>query len=84
MVWGMVHSPGFLKVVDEARPRVKEVSLEETRRRLEINPQAILLDVREDKEWEKGHAQRAMHLGRGVLERDIEEVFPNKHTESLM
>jgi len=84
MVWGMVHSPGFLKVVDEARPRVKEVSLEETRRRLEINPQAILLDVREDKEWEKGHAQRAMHLGRGVLERDIEEVFPNKHTEILM
>jgi rhodanese-related sulfurtransferase len=80
----MVHSPGFLKAVDEARPRVKEISLEETRRRLDLNPQAILMDVREDKEWEKGHAQRAVHLGRGVLERDIEELIPNKQTEILM
>jgi rhodanese-related sulfurtransferase len=79
----MLHSPGFLKIVDQTRPRVKEITLEEARRRLDQNPQAILLDVREDKEWEKGHAVRAMHLGKGVLERDIEEKISNKQTEIL-
>jgi rhodanese-related sulfurtransferase len=80
----MVHSPGFLNIVDEARPRVKEISLEEARRRLEQNPLAVLVDVREDKEWEKGHAARARHLGKGVLERDLEEMIPNRQTEILM
>ena len=80
----MLHSPGFLKVVDEARPRVKEITLDEARRRLERNPQAVLLDVREDKEFEKSHAVRALHLGRGVLERDLEERFPNHQVELLM
>ena len=80
----MVHALGFLKLVNEARPRVKEVSLEEARQRLEQNPHAILLDVREDKEWEKGHAQRALHLGKGVLERDLEELIPNPQTEIIM
>ncbi len=80
----MQHAPGFLKIVEEARPRVKEISLEEARRRLEDQPQVVLLDVREDKEWEKGHALRAQHLGRGVLERDLEERFPNRQTEILM
>jgi rhodanese-related sulfurtransferase len=80
----MVHSAGFLKIVDEARARVKEVTLEEARERLERDPQLILLDVREDNEWEKGHAVRAQHLGKGVLERDLEERFPNKQTEIIM
>lgn len=80
----MVHSPGFLKIVDEARPRVKELTLEAARQRLEQNPAALLLDVREDKEWEKSHAVRALHLGKGVLERDLEELVPNKQTEIIM
>lgn len=80
----MIHSPGFLKIVDEARPRVKEIAPEEARRRLEQNPTAVLLDVREDREWEKGHVARALHLGKGVLERDIEQLIPNKQTEILM
>lgn len=80
----MIHSPGFLEIVNEARPRVKEITLDEARRRLEQNPLALLLDVREDKEWEKGHATRARHLGKGVLERDIEELIPNKQTEVIM
>lgn len=80
----MVHSPGFLKIVDEARPRVKEVTVDEARRRLEANPRIVLLDVREDKEWDKGHATRALHLGKGVLERDIEELISNKQTEIIM
>jgi rhodanese-related sulfurtransferase len=80
----MAHSPGFLKVVEEARARVREITVEEAQRRLQQSPQAILLDVREDGEWEKGHAVRAQHLGKGVLERDLEERYPNKNTEMLM
>ena len=80
----MVHSPGFLKIVNEARPRVKEISLEAARQRLEQNPRVLLLDVREDKEWDKGHAQRALHLGKGVLERDLDELIPNPQTEIIM
>lgn len=80
----MVHSAGFLKIVNETRPRVKEITLVEAQARLQQNPQALLLDVREDKEWEKGHATRALHLGKGVLERDIEEMISNKHSEIIM
>jgi len=80
----MKHSPGFLKLVDAARPRVKEITVEEARRRLARNPAAVLLDVREDGEWEQGHAAQALHLGRGVLERDLEARFPDKNTEILV
>jgi rhodanese-related sulfurtransferase len=80
----MEHSPGFLKVVNEARPRVKEISLEQARERLAKNPKAVLLDVREDSEWEKGHAAEAAHLGKGILERDLESRFPDPNTEIIM
>jgi rhodanese-related sulfurtransferase len=80
----MDHSPGFLKVVDEARPHVKEVTLEEARERLKTNPKAVLMDVREDSEWAKGHAAEAVHLGKGVLERDLENMVPDPSTEIIM
>ena len=80
----MVHSPGFLKVVNEARPRVKEISIEEARARLKQNPHAILLDVREDIEWQHGHAAGARHLGKGILERDIETAIPDSNNEIIM
>ena len=80
----MEHSPGFLKLVNEARPTVKEISIDEARERLGKNPQAVLLDVREDNEWEKGHATQAMHLGKGILERDLESKFPDPNRESIM
>ncbi len=80
----MDHSPQFLKVVNEARARVKEVSIEEARRRLGENPKAVLLDVREDGEWQAGHAAQAVHLGKGVLERDIEKMFPDPDAEIIM
>jgi len=80
----MVHSPGFLKLVNEARPRVKEISIEEARERLAKNPQAVLLDVREDNEWEKDHAVQAVHLGKGILERDLEVKFPDPNQEIIM
>jgi rhodanese-related sulfurtransferase len=80
----MEHAPGFLKVVDDARSRVQEVTLEEAKSRLSRNPSAILLDVREDSEWAKGHAAEAVHLGKGVLERDIEKLIPDPQTEVIM
>lgn len=80
----MEHSPGFLAIVNEAREQVSEISVDQTRDRLTSGQNAILIDVREDREWNKQHAQEAVHLGKGVLERDIEGMFPDKSTELIM
>jgi rhodanese-related sulfurtransferase len=80
----MDHSPGFLKIVNEVRPRVKEMTVEQARERLAQNPNAVLMDVREDLEWAKGHAAEAVHLGKGILERDLEEKFPDSDREIIM
>src|SRR5580704_11918022 len=80
----MDHSPGFLKIVNEARASVKEITVDQARERLAKNPKAVLLDVREDLEWRKGHATQAVHLGKGVLERDLEGMFPDPDTELIM
>jgi rhodanese-related sulfurtransferase len=80
----MDHSPGFLKLVNEARPYVKEITIDQARERLAKNPSAVLMDVREDIEWNKQHADEAVHLGKGVLERDLETLFPDPDTEILM
>lgn len=80
----MQHSPAFLKVVNEARTRVTEVTIEELRARMAANPAVVLIDVREDSEWQNGHADGAKHLGKGVLERDIEGLYPNPDTEIVM
>lgn len=80
----MQHASGFLKIVEEVRPRIREVTVDQARARLRENPSAVLLDVREDNEWLSGHATEAQHLGRGILERDIEKRFPNPDTEIIM
>jgi rhodanese-related sulfurtransferase len=80
----MEHSPGFLKLVNEQRPYVKELTVEQVRDRLAANPQALLVDVREDHEWEKGHAAQAIHLGKGILERDLEKAVPDVDRELIM
>ncbi|MBL9136761.1 MAG: sulfurtransferase [Verrucomicrobiales bacterium] len=80
----MQHASGFLRLVDEVRPRIREINLEQAKARLAANPAAILLDVREDSEWQAGHAREARHLGRGVLERDIERMIPDPKTEIIM
>lgn len=80
----MQHSPAFLKVVDEAKTRIQEISVDDARTRLAANPGAILLDVREDHEWKTEHAADAQHLGKGILERDLETRFPAKDTELIM
>jgi len=80
----MHHSPGFLKLVAEAKSHVNEISVAEARAKLAANPQAVLLDVREDHEWHDGHAAEAAHLGKGILERDLEKRYPDADTEIIM
>jgi rhodanese-related sulfurtransferase len=80
----MEHSPGFLMLVNEARPSVRELTVEQVRERLAKNPDAVLMDVREDHEWEKEHAAEAIHLGKGILERDLERMFPEREQEIIM
>ena len=80
----MQHSEGFLKLVEDAKTRVRELSVEETRERMKANPEAKLIDVREDNEWSKGHAAGASHLGRGVIERDVEQAHPDKEAELIL
>jgi len=77
------HSPGFLKLVDDAKSRVREVSIEETRKKLETGKVKVL-DVREDSEWAAGHVRGAEHLGRGILERDIEARVPDKNAALIV
>ena len=69
---------------NEVRPRVAEISLAEARERLAKNPKAVLVDVREDSEWSASHAVKAVHLGKGVLERDIDRTFPDPATELIL
>ena len=79
----MEHSPGFLKLVQDAKSRVREVSVDQTRSKLEKGG-AKLIDVREDSEWAAGHARGARHLGKGVIERDIEKQIPDKGAEIIL
>ena len=80
----MDHSPGFLKIVSAAKCHVNEISVAEARAKLAANPKAILMDVREDHEWNAGHASEAVHLGKGILERDLEKIYPDAGTEIIM
>jgi rhodanese-related sulfurtransferase len=80
----MKHTEGFLRVVDDAKSRIREVTVEQTRERIAANPDARLIDVREDNEWQAGHAAGATHLGKGIIERDIETQVPNKSTELIL
>lgn len=79
----MDHSPGFLKLAEDARSRVHEVSVEEARGSLKKG-RAKLIDVREESEYAAGHAPGAEHLGRGILERDIEKRVPDKNAEIIL
>ena len=80
----MKHSPGFLVIVEDAKSRVKEISIDDARTRLTENPDAVLLDVREESEWTRAQAKEAQYLGKGVFERDLETRFADKETEIIM
>ena len=77
----MDHSEGFLNIVNDAKSRVCEETAREALDKISANPQARMVDVREDDEWRKGHVKGAIHLGKGVIERDVERLFPDKNVE---
>jgi rhodanese-related sulfurtransferase len=78
------HSPRFLAIVDDARRRVKETNVLEIRERQQRGEEFLLVDVREDSEWAKGHLPGATHLGKGVIERDIETAVPDLNREMVL
>ncbi len=79
----MPHSPGFLKLVNDAKTRVRETTVQEVKKQLDAGEKIILVDVREESEWARGHLPGAIHLGRGVIERDIEQRVPD-HSAKLV
>ena len=80
----MKHSPAFLKIVEASKEKVNETSVKQIKARLAKGEKFRLIDVREDHEWEKGHIPGAMHLGRGILERDIENIIPDDSSEIVL
>jgi len=71
------HSQRFLDIVNDAKKRVREVTVDDVKQKLDRNEQFLLVDVREDNEWQVDHLPRAIHLGKGVIERDIEQRIPD-------
>jgi len=78
------HSPGFLALVNDAKTRVLQVDIESYRAMLADGIPHLLVDVREDREWDAGHAAGAIHLGKGIIERDIEKAVPDKNTTLVL
>ena len=80
----MDHPEGFLKLVKDAKTRIKEEDFRETKKKLDAGEKITIVDVREDNEWARGHIPGAIHLGKGVIERDIEKAIPNKETPIVL
>ena len=80
----MQHSEGFLKIVNDAKSRIREISPAETQLKLDRGVAFQFIDVREDNEWDKGHAKGARHLGKGIIERDIEGQVPDRNSEIVL
>jgi rhodanese-related sulfurtransferase len=80
----MVHSPGFLKLVNDAKTRVAEIDIEGYRKMREAGEPHLLVDTREDNEWANGHVKGAVHMSRGIIERDIETKVPDKATKLVL
>ncbi len=72
----MQHADGFLKLVNDAKTRIKETNVAEVKKRLDAGEKLILVDTREDSEWARGHIPGAIHLSKGIIERDIEKTIP--------
>lgn len=80
----MKHSPQFLKLVSESKTRVKETNVADVKRRMDAGETFLLVDVREDNEWANGHLPGAVHMGRGIIERDIETAVPDTGTKMIL
>jgi rhodanese-related sulfurtransferase len=79
-----MHSPGFLKLVNDAKSRIREVTVEDVRRSRQTGESFYLVDVREDSEWDAGRAAGSLHLGKGIIERDIETAVPDKAAKVVL
>ncbi|HKS79968.1 MAG TPA: rhodanese-like domain-containing protein [Candidatus Acidoferrales bacterium] len=80
----MQHDDGFLNIVRDAKRRIKEEDYRETKKRLDAGEKVILVDTREDSEWARGHIPGAIHLGKGIIERDIEKAVPDKEATIIL
>ena len=80
----MRHNPGFLKLVEHAKQRVQECSVADVKGKLDSGGKFHFIDVREDNEYEKDHAKGAVHVGRGIIERDIESLIPDKEASIIL
>ncbi|TAL10652.1 MAG: sulfurtransferase [Nitrospirae bacterium] len=80
----MKHNPGFVTLVEEARRRIRECTIGDVKMKLDRGERFHFIDVREDNEFAVDHAKGALHLGRGILERDIETVIPDKRAEIVL
>ena len=78
------HAPKFLALVNEAKQRVKETNVPDVKRRMDAGEEFFLIDVREESEWARGHLPGAIHMGRGILERDIEQRVPETTTKLVL
>ncbi len=80
----MKHAAAFLNLVNDAKSRVKETNVPEVKKRLEAGEKLFLVDTREDSEWARGHLPGAIHLSKGIIERDIEAAVPDKGAEIIL
>jgi len=80
----MAHNKGFLDIVNDAKSRVKETDIPGYQKMVAEGVEHVLVDVREDNEWAAGHAEGAVHLGKGIIERDIETKIPDKDTKIVL
>jgi rhodanese-related sulfurtransferase len=80
----MAHAPKFLSLVNDAKKRVKETNVQDVKRRLDAGEKFALVDVREESEWAAGHLPGAIHLGKGIIERDIEAQVPATDTKLVL
>jgi len=80
----MKHSPQFLKLVNEVKPRIKETNVADVKKRMESGEKFLLVDVRDDHEWANGHLPGAVHMSRGLIERDIEVKVPETSSKMIL
>jgi rhodanese-related sulfurtransferase len=80
----MAHAPQFLKIVNDAKKRVKETNVPDVKRRIDAGEKFLLVDVREDDEWARGHLPGAVHMGKGIIERDIEQRVPDPGAKLIL
>jgi rhodanese-related sulfurtransferase len=80
----MKHNPGFLKLVDDAKSRIRQIDIEGYKKMVAAREPHVLVDTREDPEWADGHVAGAVHLSKGIIERDIETRFPDKTTRLVL